>query len=199
MPNVKGKTPAERKRYFPSEDSLVEPWERQSKESPQAYEAFATYRDLGITRSQAKVCQQLGKSRALICEWAASWGWVERVRAYEAAIEREIIAKKNAEIIAMRSRHAEAARLMITKAFDRLKDIEVDTLPIDEVRKYLTAAIKLERMALGEPETIVENRETFSDPQESVDPRDELTRLLDGIKKRSRETEVDSESHEVGS
>ena len=62
-------------------------WERQEGESARAYEAFSLYRDMGASRSLAKVGQMLGKSRALMERWSVQHGWVDRVEALEARDE----------------------------------------------------------------------------------------------------------------
>ncbi|MDQ3316343.1 MAG: hypothetical protein M3522_03300 [Actinomycetota bacterium] len=59
-------------------------WERQEPESARAYEAFCHYRDLGPSRSLAKVGQELGKSVGLMERWSSEHDWVARVRALEA-------------------------------------------------------------------------------------------------------------------
>jgi len=59
-------------------------WERQENESARAYEGFCAYRDMGPSRSLAKVGRLLGKSRALIERWSAEHEWVDRVKALEA-------------------------------------------------------------------------------------------------------------------
>ena len=56
------------------------PWDRQPKESPKAFEAFATYRDMAYQRSLAAVGWKLHKSKTLLERWSAAHGWVERVR-----------------------------------------------------------------------------------------------------------------------
>jgi len=38
-------------------------WDRQPGESPPAFAAFALYRDMGVSRSSARVGQEFGKSR----------------------------------------------------------------------------------------------------------------------------------------
>jgi len=58
-------------------------WERQPKESSEAWEAFHTYLSLGVKRSTAKVGQQLGKKKDLMDRWSSKWNWVERVRAHD--------------------------------------------------------------------------------------------------------------------
>ena len=54
-------------------------WDRQPNESPKAFEAFATYRDMGYQRSLAAVGWRLHKSRSLLSRWSAAHGWVKRV------------------------------------------------------------------------------------------------------------------------
>jgi hypothetical protein len=56
-------------------------WERQPRESGQAWQAFQLYLSLGIERSYEKVRQQLGKSRTIIERWGREWNWQERLRA----------------------------------------------------------------------------------------------------------------------
>ena len=68
-------------------------WERQPRESAQAYQAFSIYRDLGEERALRAVAAQLGKSRALIERWSRNWNWVERARQYDDSLQREAQAK----------------------------------------------------------------------------------------------------------
>jgi hypothetical protein len=52
----------------------------QPQESPKAFEAFATYRDMAYQRSLATVGWKLHKSKTLLERWSAAHGWVKRVR-----------------------------------------------------------------------------------------------------------------------
>jgi hypothetical protein len=65
------------------------PWDRQPGESPEAFEAFATYRDLAAFRSIAAVVQKWHKSRSLIARWSAAHHWVQRVDAWDAWNDQE--------------------------------------------------------------------------------------------------------------
>lgn len=80
-------------------------WERQPGESTQAFEAFRTYRDLGLKRSNKAVSDTLSKSRQLISRWKATWNWDERVRAYDTALEREAHKEAVKNLKDMTSRH----------------------------------------------------------------------------------------------
>lgn len=86
-----------------------QPWDRQIKESTQAYDAFDLYRNMGPERSCAKVGQKLGKSTTIMERWSAKWSWVARAAAWDQhldkqaqkALEREEIAARKA----MKKRH----------------------------------------------------------------------------------------------
>ncbi len=62
---------------------LPELWERQPKESEQAYYAFCLYRDQDAPRGYAGVVSELGKSKTLIDRWGSKWFWRERARAWD--------------------------------------------------------------------------------------------------------------------
>src|SRR3954452_17944375 len=61
----------------------AEAWERQPGESAAAWEAFASYRDLGLSRSIGKVSERLAKSRTLIERWSTAHRWVLRAEAWD--------------------------------------------------------------------------------------------------------------------
>ena len=65
------------------------PWDRQPNESPQAFEAFAIYRDMAYRRSLAAVAWKLSKSKTLLSRWSSAHGWVKRVAAWDAYNDRE--------------------------------------------------------------------------------------------------------------
>jgi hypothetical protein len=69
-------------------------WEKQPGESEKAYEAFSLYRDMGPSRSLAKVGQALGKSTALMERWSSQHDWQDRVeslRVRDEMIRREAV------------------------------------------------------------------------------------------------------------
>ena len=54
---------------------MVQPWERQPRETSKAFQAFCVYRDLRAERSYVRVAQQLQKSHTLIGRWAQKYRW----------------------------------------------------------------------------------------------------------------------------
>lgn len=75
-------------------------YEKLESETQKAYEAFCTYRDMGSSRSTARVMQEHGKSKAVIQGWCNDHNWVKRVEAYDLeqeAIARQILEEENRE------------------------------------------------------------------------------------------------------
>lgn len=99
------------------------PWERQKGETPQAFEAFSIYRDMGSSRSTAKVGRKLGKSKNLMDRWSSRWEWVERARAYDNDLERQERAEAAKDLKEARKRQRKTGYFMqkkATEALDRL-------------------------------------------------------------------------------
>ena len=90
---AKKRPPAKRKpakRKTPAGTDLValsggrEAWDRAEGESPEAFQAFALYRDLGVDgRSTARVARELGKTKQLTDRWSGKHRWVVRAAAWD--------------------------------------------------------------------------------------------------------------------
>lgn len=130
--------------------SPVEPWERQSGESPQAFEAFAAYRDLGPARSITKVVQQLGKSRPLLSRWSSQYAWVMRASAYDREQDRLFLADQQQARRDIARRHAKLAQAFLGKAVARLQGLDPRELTPSELLRYFQVAAEIERRAAGE-------------------------------------------------
>lgn len=93
-------------------EAPAEPWEQQSGESTQAFEAFAAYRDLGAARSVAKVARELVKSTTLLFRWSKQYAWVMRAAAYDREQDRVFLAERQARRDIAR-RHAKVAQAFL--------------------------------------------------------------------------------------
>lgn len=122
------------------------PWERQKGESEKAYEAFATYRDMGAERSITKVAQSLNKTRALIGRWSSQWSWTERARAYDNELEKEVRAKAVKDRRAMTERHIGIAMQLQKKALEALGNLSVEDMSPKDIKEYIKMATDLERL-----------------------------------------------------
>lgn len=139
-----------------------EPWDQQPEESTPAWEAFRTYRDMGATRSTAKVARRLGKSKTLMDRWSGANSWQIRVSAYDKFLDREW----QKEVKERRRRAARRNADMSAKAMDLVHsqmdvliarlDPEDDrympeaALDVLDMRRLVDSLGKLERLALDE-------------------------------------------------
>ncbi|NUK14069.1 hypothetical protein [Streptomyces lunaelactis] len=131
-------------------ESPVEPWERQSGESVQAFEAFAVYRDLGPTRSVTKAARQLDKSRSLLGRWSTAYAWVMRVSAYDREQDRVFLAEQHQARRDIARRHAKLAQAFLGKAVARLQSLDPRELSPGELLRFFQVAAEIERRAAGE-------------------------------------------------
>lgn len=125
--------------------SDTKPWERQEGESVKAYEAFQCYLNLGETRSQRLVSEQLSKSRQLISRWSANYQWVERVAAYENDLQRQVHAEAVKKARQMADRHISIAMKMQQKALQALKEMDPRDIDPKNLVAFIREATKLER------------------------------------------------------
>ena len=136
-----------------------EPWERQEGETYKQYEAFCTYRDLGLDRSQTKVSEQLSKSRALISRWSSMNNWVERCRAWDTEQDRLNRIQQIKEIRQMRKKHATIASSMLVKAAKALNSLKEEDIKAQDISRMVEVASKLERLSRGDVGEVVEERD----------------------------------------
>jgi hypothetical protein len=143
-----------RKPALPKLRELPEPWARQPEETSKAFAAFAVYRDLGPTRSLAKVGRLLGRSTQGMERWSSVDGWVVRVAAWDNEQDRIRRVAANAEIATMAVRQAREGQLMQAKGIKKIADMtdeDIKLLSIMEATRLVETGVKIERTARGEP------------------------------------------------
>jgi hypothetical protein len=90
------------------------PWDRRVDETPPAWFAFVSYRDMGAARSQVRVCREIRKSRPLISRWSAVNEWVARAELWDAeqdrVRQRAILDSHRQAVLGMGDRHANVAQ-----------------------------------------------------------------------------------------
>ena len=140
--------------------SEIEPelWERQPKESAQAFEAFAKYRDMGVNRSLRKVVQAVNKSLTTIGEWSTKNEWVKRAAAWDAEQDRIARNELAAEMAATRKRQRKQAQRMQEKGMELLESIGIGDVKLSEVVSLLKAGMEQERIAIGDVGEVIEER-----------------------------------------
>jgi hypothetical protein len=128
------------------------PWDRQTDESPQAFAAFAAYRDMGLARSTREVARSLGKHHSQIGEWSRRHEWVARVTAWDARNDAELRrTRENARRKAL-DNQLRVGELMLKQAEESmLAKAESDnpTLEAKDVPNYAKTGQALAAAALG--------------------------------------------------
>jgi hypothetical protein len=156
----------------------VEPWERQSGESPQAFEAFAAYRDLGPARSLTKAARELGKSRTLLGRWSKQYAWVMRAAAYDREQDRMFLAEQQQARRDIARRHAKLAQAFLGKAVARLQGLDPRELSPSDLLRYFQVAAEIERRAAGEePAGVVAQDKAEGPDLESLSDEDRRSRM----------------------
>lgn len=141
-----------------SEQSAA-PWEQQPRESSRAYGAFCAYRDLGPRRSlhaaaTAFYGRASGSLERQLDKWSRAFGWVERANAWDRHLDDEARAAQEAARRDVVERHLREARTLQGKALQRLQALTPEELGPAELLRYIVEAVKLERLVLGEPDTV---------------------------------------------
>lgn len=132
-------------------------WEKQPFESMKAYHAFALYRDLGPTRSVAKVAGELNKSPSLIARWSRHNLWAIRKDAYDLYRDRTLRQAMEGEQDRARRRQAALGATLQGRVLERLQGNEQRNIqPIDwneagvnEIVRAAEVGTRIENLALG--------------------------------------------------
>ncbi len=147
------------------------PWERQEGEGPQAFRAFAAYRDSGTggaKRSLTKTAQSLTKSDGspysdgTLKQWSRKWNWQERVAAWDDEMDRQTREELAKGITGMMKNHVGIAQAMLTKALKALQRIPEDELTAQDITRMVDIASKLERLSRGEATERTEGKRTIA-------------------------------------
>lgn len=157
-------------RYLPA-DTPSNPWDRQPGEGPQAFRAFAAYRDSGADgskRSLQKTAQSLTKSNGepysvgTLKDWSRKWRWQARVDAWDDELDRLTRRELEKGITGMRKNHVSIAKAMLVKSLQALQKIPADEMTPRDVAAMVDVAAKLERISRGEVTERTEGRQTIT-------------------------------------
>lgn len=129
------------------------PWDRQHSEPEKAYGYFVLYRDLGRTRTVAKVATEVNKSRDYLHKLATVWKWVQRAQAWDREEDRLYVEGLAEQRRDMAKRHARIASALQAKLVTRLQNLDPSKLSPGDVARWLEVATRVERLALGLPDS----------------------------------------------
>ena len=186
----------------------MQTWDKQLEETGRAYNAFLTYRNMGVLRSLKKaagifynvenISETSGKVRTFT-KWSSEYKWVTRCSDFDIEEERLRIEQKRALINKMNEEQAkdgaELRRIGMTniKLHAGGRAYEIDEkgkririkpmIPLPESIKLNTEGVKEQRVAVGEVTEISEHKGELNIKVIEVD--DEIAKkALDEIAKR---------------
>lgn len=120
-------------------------WERQPRESIQAFEAFDLYCKMGADRSIRRVAKELSKSETLIKRWSSTWSWQKRSRDYDNELKRQEFEEQRKSLKKMQQRQIQTAMLLQKKAVEALDKLQFDDLKPGDILRFISEGAKLER------------------------------------------------------
>lgn len=121
-------------------------WDRRADESGPAFEAFASYRDAGPSRSLEAVTAALEKSWTLISRWSGRHEWVARVAAYDTDIARRASERTEEDDVEALARQVRTMRAVQAQMGKRLL-MNAESVAPAEAGRLLIAATREEREA----------------------------------------------------
>lgn len=138
---------------------MGEPWEKRPDESARSFQFFATYRDMGPSRSLDKVtlllrgqgdgpstCRPPGhrcRTRRVQI-WSRKYSWPQRAQAWDDFLDGQVRSALVADAIAAARRHADQARALQATAIKRLMSLNPSELSPKDVLAFVIAGAKLE-------------------------------------------------------
>lgn len=137
-----------------------EPWQKMPGETPRAYAAFLTYKNLAPRERSLKraVTAFYGTFTAAKLRQYQHWSsrnmWVDRVSAWDAYKADEAAKAHIDEIKVMTEQHIRVAKALISTAVERLKTLDPLELSPNDALRFIIDGIKIQRLALGEPDEI---------------------------------------------
>jgi hypothetical protein len=136
--------------------SRPDPWDRRPDDSQASWQAFVVYRDMGLTRSNAKVARALGKSKALIDRWSRTHNWVIRAAAFDSHEDRMHLLEMRKARVDAEKRNLQIAGAAMNVAAGGLREYVNDTKKVAslkpaDIARLMEVASRLEALTLGNP------------------------------------------------
>ncbi|MEU1180626.1 hypothetical protein ABZ464_23790 [Streptomyces sp. NPDC005820] len=133
----------------------LDPWERQPSETPHKHGQFATYRDIGRTRTLTEAAQRLTLAYGHVRNLAAQYRWRERVEAYDQHLDRQYEAMWLQERRKAAETDAKILGAAIGKLAQRLTTINPAEMSVGDFIRLMDVAMRHRRVLFGDPtETI---------------------------------------------
>jgi len=175
-------------------------WDRLPGEPVLAFNAFKFYRDTPAKDRSIRKCilayhqKESSTTIALWGRWSTRFNWVARVEAFEDDQDRIALMARADAIKAMQKRHVQTALSIQSKAIQRLQAVKPEELTHYELIRFFEVGIRLERLALGEPESIERIEQDWKKPLEDagINPAEFYETLVQTVKKQFIENANDA-------
>jgi len=128
--------------------------------------------------------------------WCTVWSWVARANAWQDELDRIAREEEIEAVREMRKRHIEIAQEIQKKARERLAELTGDKLSPKDVLTYLVEAVKMERVARGEPEYVTRTEAEVSTKGGPLIPY-EIIRVYEEITEATMRIEEEKEEEEI--
>ena len=133
-----------------------ESWERLAGETPLAYAAFCSFRDLGAERNIRKAVEVSEKDKArqvkrynVFRNWSTQYRWRERAADYDRHIEKLQQGELRKTIEAQGEMHRQVTGKMLEVVNKKLDTMNPAELTQGNVTEWVQTAIRAEREAAG--------------------------------------------------
>ena len=125
-------------------------WEQLPDETGRAYEAFLTYRDLGVGRTVIDVARELGKSYSLVRRWRDAGDWDTRAAAWDNYVNEKAADKAAQEYSQMIDRQINIGKMLQARAAKAIQTIDMNKLSaraLPSLVKMLESGVRIEQAA----------------------------------------------------
>jgi hypothetical protein len=174
-------------------------WDRLSSESAKAFLAFTVYRDLGPGRSLRAAVRIAPTNLRQLEYWSSKYKWGERAKAWDEHNDRLRQAELEAGVVQMTIDEINLAKVMRTKAAQRIEYLDPDELTVREAVLLADLANKHEhaarRLALDSIAARPSDEVTGlsgTDLMRAIAQHPELADLLDQLDRAVERTSKDS-------
>ena len=123
-------------------------WNRLQDESPQAYEAFCVFRDLGYGRSVQRVSEKLAKSRTLLDRWCQAHKWRQRADAWDNSVTEQAREYASQELTKALIRRMQLGRSIYERATEELLTRDLDKASINGLVQAIRTGVEVEANAM---------------------------------------------------
>lgn len=132
-------------------DPALDPWERQPNESAHKHGQFATYRDLGRTRTLTEAAQRLTLAYGHVRNLAAQYRWRERVEAWDRHLDRQYEAMWLEERRKAAENDAKILGAVVGKIAQRLQTLRADEMSVGDFTRLMDVTFRNRRALFKDP------------------------------------------------